>query len=674
MSTQPPSYKEPAYLDPTGATHIPVPKAILTPAKIVWIGIAGVCIILFFIGLTVRFSILLNATPEEIISMNQLPISITFRAWWLVGVELILMLGFSIIGISIFLQKSNDLAAFVTSLMLVTFGTTILNAMNSLVLSFQGFEGVVRLAKAINWVMLLPLFFIFPDGRFFPKWTRWAALIWALWHLSWLIFPNLPYNPTLHGALADPVAFILYLTWFSLGIYSQVARYRTSASQSEKQQTKWIVFGFIISVVGTFIEELPSVLDPSLLEINPAGILYNLISTTFFVSAVLVIPITIALSIHKTRLWQIDYVINKSLVYGTVSLLLGAIFITGLVLIQNIFAAFTGGSQSNVAFAISTLIIAGLFRPTKNWLQSVIDQRFYGIQIQFTQRDAQKFPSEYSITEKNYLIGDFLIQEPIGKGGMAEVYKANHKDTGDVVALKLLPPQLAKKENFIIRFEREAQAVSKLKHPNIVEIYSYGTTKEINYMAMEYIQGSTLEKYIKDIKLIAIEDVIEIVTDIAKGLDYAHQNGIVHRDIKPSNIIIHNLNSNSSNKFRPVITDFGIAKMATEGPRLTQTGILGSFNYISPEQIQAAKDVDGATDIYSLGIITYQMVTGELPFPQNNPGAILISHLQQPPPNPKSIRPDLTSNFSQALLKALEKDPANRHSSASDFATALIGT
>jgi tRNA A-37 threonylcarbamoyl transferase component Bud32 len=260
-------------------------------------------------------------------------------------------------------------------------------------------------------------------------------------------------------------------------------------------------------------------------------------------------------------------------------------------------------------------------------------------------------------------IGQYEIGEPIARGGMSEIYKGRHSRLGRVVAIKILPASLATEADFRTRFEREARAIASLRHANIVQVFDFGDIKGTYYMVMEFINGSDLGSLMNS-KRLSLDEVASISQQVASALDYAHQQGFVHRDVKPSNVMLE--------EERAVLTDFGIAKLRAGDTGATKTGMLmGTLNYIAPEQIRSSGEVDFHADIYSLGVMVYQMLTGELPFKGDNPGNIMMAHLQQAPPDPRDLLPDLPTEAALAILQALEKEPENRQATASDLTQAF---
>jgi serine/threonine protein kinase len=263
-------------------------------------------------------------------------------------------------------------------------------------------------------------------------------------------------------------------------------------------------------------------------------------------------------------------------------------------------------------------------------------------------------------------IGGYLLQAQIGAGGNGVVYRAIQPKTKKIVAIKILLDPNASASNVNRLFE-EARAIRQINHPNIVELYDFQTlTDGSPYLVMELLQGENLEKYLKVRRRLHTIEALEICIPIAEALDAAHQKSIIHRDMKPDNIFLVD-----SPKGRQVkLLDFGIAKFSGhEGkPRITQSGILlGTPQYMSPEQAERPKEVDGRSDLYALGVILYEMVTGQLPFDSETPLAILFLHFEKEPTPPSQHVPGLSSKMERLILRCLAKSPAGRHPHARAF-------
>ena len=265
------------------------------------------------------------------------------------------------------------------------------------------------------------------------------------------------------------------------------------------------------------------------------------------------------------------------------------------------------------------------------------------------------------------VLGDrYEMQEPIGRGGMATIYRAVDLRMGRVVAAKILREVYSSDPKFVTRFQREARAASALQHPNIIQVFDYGQSGENYYIVMEYVEGSDLRRYLKKNGMLSNERTIEISHDVALGLGAAHKLGIVHRDVKPQNIM---LNDQGLVK----LTDFGIASMYkdAEAERLTTTGMtLGTVQYYAPEQAQG-EVVSPAADVYALGIVMYEMLTGRTPFDGDTPVAVAMRHIQDLPEPPSEYNPRISPGLERIILRCLEKNPHDRYRDGNALAYTL---
>ncbi|MBI5350941.1 MAG: protein kinase [Chloroflexi bacterium] len=256
-------------------------------------------------------------------------------------------------------------------------------------------------------------------------------------------------------------------------------------------------------------------------------------------------------------------------------------------------------------------------------------------------------------------IGPYRIINQIGQGGMATVYKAYHAAMDRYIALKVLPSQLAQNKEFVKRFEQEARTIAKLEHAHILPVYDYGEQEGITYLVMRYLDAGTLKEKIQSGTL-SLNDIDRYFSQLASALAYAHEMNVIHRDIKPSNAMV-----NSRGEL--FLTDFGIAKLLESTAQFTATGaITGTPAYMSPEQAQGDK-LDARSDIYSLGIVLYEMVTGKVPFEAETPLAVILKQINAPLPPPTSLRADLDPEIEKVLLKALAKNREDRFATCDEF-------
>jgi serine/threonine protein kinase len=258
------------------------------------------------------------------------------------------------------------------------------------------------------------------------------------------------------------------------------------------------------------------------------------------------------------------------------------------------------------------------------------------------------------------LLGQFEILEEIGRGGMATVYRARQSSINRIVAVKVLPPHFLHDPSFFERFEREVDVISHLEHPHILPIYDYGTAEGVPYIAMRYLAGGSMAQMIRR-GLPPLSAIEKPFSQIASALDYAHQQGIIHRDLKPGNILFDE-NGNA------YLTDFGIARVL--GSDLTGSAIIGTPAYMSPEQANG-QPLDGRSDIYALGVVLFELLTGRGPFEAETPMALLFKHISEPMPPVRNFREGVPTSVEGVLAKATSKNPNDRYASAGDMARAL---
>lgn len=258
------------------------------------------------------------------------------------------------------------------------------------------------------------------------------------------------------------------------------------------------------------------------------------------------------------------------------------------------------------------------------------------------------------------IIGQYSITGQIGSGGMATVYQAYHEKLDRHVAIKLMHDTFVRDSNFLARFQREARIVARLEHPHIVPVYDYAESSDRPYLVMKYINGGTLKRRLIK-KGITLDEIKTMMTLLADALTYAHEKDVLHRDIKPSNILI-------DERDMPYITDFGLARIAQVGEStISHDMMLGTPFYISPEQAKGDRNLGPTTDIYSFGIILYELLVGTVPFSADTPYAIVHEHIYNKPTPPSHVNTELTSAIDDVIMKALDKDPSKRYQTAIDL-------
>lgn len=254
----------------------------------------------------------------------------------------------------------------------------------------------------------------------------------------------------------------------------------------------------------------------------------------------------------------------------------------------------------------------------------------------------------------------YKVIEKIGVGGMADVYRGYDELLGRTVAIKILHANFASDEGFVGRFKREAQNAGRLSHPNIVNMYDVGYDQGYHYIVMEYVEGQTLKEYIQERGKLSVDEAIKFAVAIAEGLEHAHAMGIVHCDIKPHNMLI-------TKSGRLKVTDFGIARaMNSQNTMMYTNSVMGSAHYLSPEQA-SGKAIDGSTDIYSLGVVLYEMLTGRVPYEADTPIAVALKHVKDKLIPPTRYNPSIPPLLESVVMKALQKKPADRYRSVSEM-------
>jgi|GEM_PF-508630 len=616
-----------------------------------------------------------DVSPQVMDQLSQIGLSSTVVALYRPVLDILSASVFMGVGFLIYRRRSDDWMGFLSSLMLMYFGPRIVITVTRTLITLDPdtFRVIGFVSALFFFFTIHPTLYLFPNGKFVPRWSRWVMFAILTYEVTirgfGVYFGNLAERGSLVAVLAGLGGFI-----GAIGFAFQLVRLRY-ATPVERQQSKWVVIGGGMATLAIIISNFFEAILPTLT--GPTLVVLGLIVPLLYYGMALMLPLGMAFSMFRYRLWEADFVINRSLVYALVGILLAAVFFGVLGVMQIIAGHVLPMDQTGTATLVGAVVVGALYTPTRRRVARFVDRRVFGFRIELDElkkrqnetRDLSD-PNQANLPDGVYsgrTLGSFTLGGLLGRGGMSEVYLTLRDATSEPVAIKVLPPDMAVQFEYLARFEREVRIMRELDHPNVIHLLNDGMSDGLRYLAMEYVDGPTLSGLLKQREMLSLDEVRTLVGDMAAALDYAHERGLVHRDIKPSNILLRG----EPGQMQAILADFGIAHQPGQGEPLTRDAVMGTLEYIAPEQIITARDVTAKADIYSLGIMAYQMLTGKLPF-EGNPAQLVYGHLNQPAPNPTNIVPTLPRSVGLAVMKALEKDPAQRYSSAKAFAAALV--
>ncbi len=404
----------------------------LFAARLAWAAITILTLALFMDGIPAEYAAqyqtgLLKFKP----ALDQLRLSTGFFAAYRTALDVIEAMLFALTGIFIFWRKSDDFMVMLVSITNITFGALFVPTLVRLMEAYPALSLPVAFVRAVGlFSSLVVFYYLFPDGQFVPSWLRWAAVVWGIFSLAWFLFPSLPFNliylETWFNSLT--YSFLLFLVWYGSGAYAQIFRYRRVSTAVQRQQTKWVVYGTTVAFLGFLLYNLTLVLLPQT-DAGVPRLLHILFGVPVYHLFVLAAPVCIGLSILRFRLWDIDFIINRSLVYSLVSGLLVGLYFGGVLLLSLLFRAITGGQPTQALSVLTTLGIAAVFTPLRNRVQTMIDRRFYRRKY-----DAVKAMAAFGITVRDEVDLYRL------SGQLLEVIRTTLQPNG--VSLWLNPPSI----------------------------------------------------------------------------------------------------------------------------------------------------------------------------------------------------------------------------------------
>ncbi|HND49408.1 MAG TPA: protein kinase, partial [Anaerolineales bacterium] len=419
------------------------------------------------------------------------------------GVDLLLLFGFSVIAVILIVNRSDDWFAILTSLFLIVFGARITNLANNIALT-PGYETQGGLILALGDIGIVLFTMLFPDGKFAPKWMKFLVPLLIITMFGIYLFPNTSFYWV--KMRDNGYYFLVTVTWYMVGLGSGIYRYYRSSTLAQKQQIRWIFIGTMGPFVWFILFQALIYLFPALTNSEVASASFQAISRLAGIFMFLMLPLFVAISIVQARLFDIDMIINRSLVYGILTIGLGLTFGLVFIIASAIFRSMHASDQFFFVAVIFSVAAGAGFQPLRKKLQRFVDRFFYHIQIDYQKTPLDVRAEADTNVEGGITLSSYRNLKLIGHGGMAEVYRATDSTGRGTVAVKILRAALAGDEQFQKRFMREAEIVNRLEHPNIVRVTDFGEERGMYYIVMEMLSGPDLNHLIRQEKRISLSN------------------------------------------------------------------------------------------------------------------------------------------------------------------------
>jgi tRNA A-37 threonylcarbamoyl transferase component Bud32 len=506
---------------------------------------------------------------------------------------------------------------------------------------------------------------VFPDGRVYPRWVIHLLPLLTAWETFRYMVFYIQRLPALQAI--RPYGLIVTTLFTITALIAQWWRYSHIATLEQRQQTKWILLPLSVFIASSVVISALRGWSRTTGQLE-IGLAIELGYTIWLLILSIFGCLALWRAITRRGLWQLDLTINRSLVAFGVTVILGIIFAGLFVVLQALLRVVLSSSQGELAVGIAAIVSALLFQQVRQRVRHVVDRQIYRLRFDLDElaRKQQLSVNANAGWLTGQVVGEYELLGLIGRGGMGEVYRGYARQMQQVAAIKILKSELIGDDVTRERFHRESTIT--LKHPNIIKTYSYGTSGVIYYIALEYLEGPTLKDVLRERGKLTLDELRDLLPSLIDALDTAHAQGYVHRDLKPSNIGMRLRRDVET--YEAVLMDFGVAKIIGRDTSITGTGAIGTIDYMSPEQINSASTVDHRADIYALGVLLYEILTGDVPF-KGSVGNILFAHLRQPPPDPREKVPTLPETVANTITRAMAKNPEERFQSGREMLNAF---